>query len=117
METDAQQRARWVARWKDSGLTAKEFAAEAGLKASTLYNWSAQLSAAARKHSEHRGENAAQPRQSATPSPHIIELPVAAVTSAPAMIELLLGAVRVRVPPGVDEVTLTRVLRALAGAQ
>ena len=38
MEANAQQRAKWVERWKDSGLTAKEFAAEAGLKASALYN-------------------------------------------------------------------------------
>jgi transposase-like protein len=117
METDGQQRAKWVARWKDSGLTAKEFATEAGLNASTLYNWSAQLSAAARKHSAHRGETAAQSLLCATPSPHIIELPVAAVASTTAIIELLLGEVRVRVPPGVDEETLTRVLRALAGAQ
>lgn len=51
---DAQQRAKWVERWKDSGLTAKEFAAEAGLKASALYYWGAQLSAAARKDSEGR---------------------------------------------------------------
>jgi transposase-like protein len=51
-QTSAQQRAKWVERWKDSGLTAKEFAAEAGLKASALYYWRSQLSAAARKDSD-----------------------------------------------------------------
>ena len=48
-QTSTQQRAKWVERWKDSGLTAKEFAAEAGLKASALYHWRSQLSAAVQK--------------------------------------------------------------------
>ena len=113
MEANAQQRAKWVERWKDSGLTAKEFAAEAGLKASALYNWSAQLASAARKRSVAGDVVAPQALRSATPLPRVIELPVAAVASAPAMIELLLGDVRVRVPAGVDEETLTRVVRAL----
>ena len=114
MEANAQQRAKWVERWKDSGLTAKEFAAEAGLKASALYNWSAQLGSAARRRSGSGDEATPQALSSATPLPRIIELPVASVVSAaPAMIELLLGDVRVRVPAGVDEETLTRVVRAL----
>ena len=121
---DAQQRAKWVERWKDSGLTAKEFAAEAGLKASALYYWCAQLSAATREESESRdsSEQSVQSRRtrsakpekrSATRSPGFVELPVAEVTSAPAVLELLLGDVRVRVPSGFDEATLTRVVRAL----
>ena len=39
-------RADWakrVERWKDSGLTAKEFAAETGLNASTLSYWKWRL--------------------------------------------------------------------------
>jgi transposase len=126
--TNVQQRAKWVERWKDSGLTAREFAAEAGLKASALYYWSAQLSAAARSGSADReasSEQAVQsPRapsakpdsRSATP-PRFVELPIAAVTQAPAMLELLLGDVCVRVPSGFDEVTLTRVVRALGVAR
>ena len=113
MEANAQQRAKWVERWKDSGLTAKEFAAEAGLKASALYNWSAQLASAARKSPVERDGAARQAPRTATPLPRVIELPVAAVASAPAMIELLLGEVRIRVPAGVDEETLARVVRAL----
>ena len=127
--TNVQQRAKWVERWKDSGLTAREFAAEAGLKASALYYWSAQLSAAARSDSADREESSEQavqcPRapsaklegRSATPPPHLVELPVAAVASAPAMLELLFGDVRVRVPSGFDEATLTRVVRALGVAR
>jgi transposase-like protein len=121
---DAQQRAKWVERWKDSGLTAKEFAAEVGLKATALYSWRAQLSAAARRDSEGRNvselpvpsrrtRSAKREKRSATPPPRFIELPVAEVTNTPAMLELLLGDVRVRVPAGFDEATLTRVVRAL----
>jgi transposase len=125
----AQQRAKWVERWKDSGLTAKEFAAEAGLKASALYYWCSQLSASARRDSVGRDESsekavpsrqtlATKPeKRSATRSPRFVELPVAAVASAPAMLELLLGDVRVRVPSGFDEATLTRVVRALGVAR
>lgn len=128
-QPSGQQRAKWVERWKDSGLTAKEFAAEAGLKASALYYWSSQLSAASRKDSVSRDEStersaqsrcprSAKPeKRSATPSPRFVELPVAAVARAPAMLELLLGEVRVRVPSGFDEATLTRVVRALGVAR
>jgi len=127
--TNAQQRAKWVERWKDSGLTAKEFAAKAGLKASALYYWSAQLSARERRCSDRRSETTEQPmpsrathaakpaKQSAAASPHFVELPIAAVTQAPAMLELMLGDMHLRVPSGFDEVTLTRVVRALGGAR
>jgi hypothetical protein len=47
----------------------------------------------------------------------IIELPVATVQTASAMIELLLGDVRVGVPAAFDEMTLLRVVRALTGAR
>jgi hypothetical protein len=130
-QTRAQQRAKWVERWKDSGLTAKEFAAEAGLKASALYNWSAQLSAADRKLSDcgPEAETTEQPvrsgrarssakKRSSTSTPHFIELPtIAAVAQAPVMLELLLGDVCVRVPSGFDEGTLMRVVRALGVAR
>lgn len=126
-QTDAQQRAKWVERWKDSGLTAKEFAAEAGLTASALYNWSSQLSAAKRKQTGRGSEITEQPMRpeglsraetrSAPLAPHFVELPVAAVSQTPLMLELLFGNVCVRVPSGFDEVTLTRVVRALGGAR
>lgn len=127
--TSAQQRAKWVERWQASGLTAKEFGAEVGLKASALYYWRAQRAAATRKGAEDRHESpepsarssrmpAAEPEDpSAAPSLRFVELPVAAVAGAPPMLELLLGDVRVRVPSGFDEATLTRVVRALGAAR
>lgn len=127
--TSAQQRAKWVERWKDSGLTAKEFAAEAGLKVSALYYWRSQLSAAEQKDTHGRGESNEQPtpcsgtiapkpaKRSSNVTSHFVELPIATLTQNPAMLELLFGEVRVRVPSGFDEVTLTRVVRALRVAQ
>jgi hypothetical protein len=103
--TSAQQRAKWVERWKDSGLTAKEFAAGAGLKVSALYYWSSQLSARERRCSDRRSESTEQPmlsrathaakrtKLSAAPSPDFVELPIATVMQAPAMLELMLGDV------------------------
>lgn len=128
-QTSAEQRAKWVERWRDSGLTAKEFAAEAGLKATALYYWSSQLAAAsARVDPQGRDESAkpdvrsrrsraarSRPR-SLTPA-SFVELPVAAVANASVMLELVVGDVRVRVAPGFDEVTLARVVRALEAAR
>jgi hypothetical protein len=51
-------RAEWamrVERWKASGLTAKEFAAETGLKASTLTFWSWKLRREASGQDDQRG--------------------------------------------------------------
>jgi hypothetical protein len=88
-----------------------------------------QLSAAEPEGSDGRYETAEQSvrsqptpcakpgKRSATPLPRFVELPMASVASAPAMLELLLGDVRVRVPSGFDEETLTRVVRALGVAR
>jgi len=125
--TSSEQWAKRIERWKDSGLSAKEFAAETGLKASTLTYWRWKLSAAQRTDSSgqdevHRGQ--AEPKRgvkrrkgSATTMPACVELPVAAFASASAMLELVFGDVRVRVPSGFDEATLTRVVRALGVAR
>lgn len=121
---NAEQWSKHVERWKDSGLTAKEFAAETGLSASTLSNWRWKLSAAerecaSRKDGPSRTSKArsmkAQEKDVAASG--FIELPVAAWASAPVMLELVLGDVRVRVPSGFDEATLTRVVRALGAAR
>ena len=128
-QTSAEQRAKWVERWRDSGLTAKEFAAEAGLKATALYYWNSQLAAASARVDpggldentkpdvrSRRSRAARSGLRSSTPS-SFVELPVAAVASASVMVELVVGEVRVLVAPGFDEVTLTRVVRVLEAAR
>jgi hypothetical protein len=117
---------RRVARWRRSGLTAKEFSAREGLNASTLSFWSWKLGSTvggrsrngrrrepgkkeARKarHAEQFGESA---------SPFLgVELMTSANSGGGADLELLLGDVRVRVPPDFDESTLRRVMDAVRG--
>jgi hypothetical protein len=127
--TSSEQWAKHVERWRDSGLSAKEFAVETGLKASTLSYWRWKLSAAARASADGEAEVAQtagkaelkrrveRRRRTARVLPSCVELPVATVATAPAMLELLLGDVRVRVPSDFDEAALTRVVRALGAAR
>ncbi|OGQ80198.1 MAG: hypothetical protein A2289_13345 [Deltaproteobacteria bacterium RIFOXYA12_FULL_58_15] len=133
-EEDAMQRASaadWtkrVERWKDSGLTAKEFAAEMGFKASTLTYWSSKLRRAAgsngnaqsrvnfaKRWAESPARGSSAPPASA---PKLVELPVAQVVSLAPMLELVLqGDVRVRVPADFDEQTLVRLMRVVEQTQ
>jgi len=123
-------RAQWakrVERWKDSGLTAKEFAAETGVNASTLSYWSWKLGTS----QEGRGDGARssstearRKRRSRPKSPrstaggHFVEVAAPVVVASPAMLELVLHTdVRVRVPVGFDEATLASIVRAVGAAQ
>ncbi len=119
------QWAKRVERFRDSGLSAKEFAAETGLNASTLSYWRWKLAAqatgkakAARTAASTRPARArtAKPTKRAA-TPKFVEVPVAAVTTTPAALELWVGEVRVRVSQGFDEATLTRVVRAVEAAR
>lgn len=116
--SNAEEWAKRVARWRDSGLTAKEFAAETGLKASTLSYWSWKLRSGGEgpPSKQHRSRRASGGQPTATESEvaaQFVELPTASVLSTSAMLELIVGEFRVRVPAGVDEDTLGRVLRAV----
>jgi transposase-like protein len=106
-------RAEWVKRverWQDSGLTAKEFAAELDVTASALTYWKLKL----------RRERAVGTKEAtATASPtskflQLVPMSVQADTGAP--LELILrGGVIVRVPRDFDEPTLSRVLAMIGG--
>jgi hypothetical protein len=101
--------AKRVERWKDSGLTAKEFAAETGVKASTLTYWSWRLRASRPKQPSAR---------SSAPRGRFVQLSASSPSAAPATLELVLGAgIVVRIPSGFDEETLTRVVRAVGAAR
>jgi transposase len=122
--------AKRVERWKDSGLTAKEFATQTGLKASMLSYWQWKLRApdragrdaskqTAKPASGRRGMSVGTTRVAGVAEPmQFVELPAAVVASSTPWLELVLGSsTRVRVPVGFDEVTLTRVLRTLEGSR
>lgn len=123
--------AKRVERWKDSGLTAKEFAAESGLKASMLSYWQWKLRASGvsardagtgeqtRKRTLAKSGATGRSRELAGPGPmQFVELPATVVTSPEPALEVVLdGGQRVRVSVGFDEATLTRVLRALEASR
>jgi transposase len=113
-------RAEWakrVERWKDSGLSAKQFATEIGVSAQSLTFWSWKL----RKPENSDGAPTARrmdTRETRTETqPKFLQLvPAAAVRSAPSVLELVLGqGVVLRVASGFDEPTLLRLVELLGG--
>jgi transposase len=122
--------AKRVERWNDSGLTAKEFEAQSGFKASMLSYWRWKLRALDRAGRDPSGQ-AAKPASgtrsvsggatrvaSVAESMQFVELPAAVIASSTPWLELVLdGSARVRVPVGFDEVTLTRLLRAVEASR
>jgi len=114
-----------VERWKDSGLTAKEFAAETGINANTLSNWGWKLAVQRRSSPQ---ANAVPTRSEATfvdvtPSSAVGMTPQAALRSGaevvslePEPLEIVLRDGRlIRVPLHFDDGALRRVVLALEG--
>lgn len=113
-----------VERWKDSGLSAREFAAETGINASSLNSWSWRLRA-----EERRGQEAPMEIADAltgASAAGFVELPMASVSRGVAhssacsadQLELVLASgVRIRVPMGFDEATLKRVVDVLGSGR
>lgn len=88
-----------VARWRESGLTAQEFAAKTGLNRHTLRMWSSQL---------RRERRRSGPRARHRRGPRFIELQT--VPASGSVLEVALGDVVVRVPADFDQDALRRVL-------
>lgn len=99
--------AKRVERWKDSGLTAKEFAAELGINAGSLQQWAYQLKKRAvggkRETAEHQ------------PAPRFVE--VTPPVAVPQGFDVRVGRFTVAVPGGFDEGNLLRLLETLKVAQ
>jgi transposase-like protein len=112
-------RAEWVKRverWQDSGLTAKEFAAELDVSPNSLTFWKWKL-----------GRERSAPKANATKAPQSNDVTTLQflqlvptqddAPSSPASLELVIRHdLVVRVPRGFDEETLTRVVRVLGGS-
>jgi len=103
---------RRVERWKDSGLTAKEFAAEMGLNAGTLQFWHYKLKGS---------ERPARPPRPKHPSEAIlsslveVRAPTGAAVDHRFEIELSNGR-RVRVAAGFEPAALRTLLAVLEAA-
>ena len=103
--------AKRVQRWKDSGLTAREFAAEAGLNAGTLQYWASKL------RRESRRQQSEEP-DSASTALTFVELshqPAATEPLAKKAVpfELISGKLVVRIPPQFDAEALERLLAVM----
>jgi hypothetical protein len=112
-------RATWakrVERWKDSGLSAAEFAGELGISPNSLSWWKWQLArqdaAPTPATPKKRAAKAGKAHRMSRPRMKFVELP-----SVPALSELLEvvlpSGVRVRVPVHFDAVALGRLLETL----
>jgi transposase len=94
-----------VRRWRRSGLTAREFAARAGLNAGTLMYWASRLKKAA-----------TTPTRAASSEREPIRLPLVELTATVRAeyfeLELSPGR-RLRIPMGFDAAALERLLAVL----
>jgi hypothetical protein len=116
--------AKWVERWKDSGLSAKEFAAETGVKSSSLSYWKWKLGTGDERGNKRTGASAvvldSKPRAIRRPfgRARFVEVSAGTAATTSSMLEIVLsGGARVRVPAGFDEETLTRVVRVLEASR
>jgi hypothetical protein len=103
-----------IERWKDSGLTAKEFAAELGINAHSLTWWRWRLSSTrtAATKTRVRTQRTASEVSSATPAPLTFVELSAAVALEPLEV-VLPSSLRIRVPSGFDAGALRRLLEVL----
>lgn len=100
--------AKRVERWKDSGLTAEEFATETGINAHSLGWWKWRLGSEGKKQSPRAHARTRRRREGPLT---FVEMPAAAVSSG---FEIVLrSSVTVRVPPAFEREALARLLDVL----
>jgi transposase len=106
--------AKRIERWQDSGLTAKEYAAEIGVNAHSLswWRWHLSSSAAATPKIAPRPRRAKRASREASAPLTFVEFPTAAAVVDPFEV-VLPSSVRVRVPSCFDAAALRRLLDAL----
>lgn len=111
--TVREQWSKRVERWKDSGLSAKEFAAETGINAHSLSWWRWQLSKGdtAPKEPRRRRSRTAIAQPAASPAMKFIEM--MAPVSLDKLEIVLPSTMRICVRPGFDAATLGRLLDVL----
>jgi transposase-like protein len=114
--TTQAQRRRVVQQWRDSGLSAGEFAAEKGIKVNTLHTWRWRLQCEQQK----SGGTAEAKKRGATgkgKKPTFIDVTEALTgrveTERGSALQVLVAGVVIRVPVGFDETTLQRLVSVL----
>ena len=99
-------------RWQDSGLTAREFATEVGLKATSLTYWKWKLR---KHHAVLDGASMEHPRvarRRISRSIQSVELKSLTTSGGTqdSKFELVIGACTIRVPNAFDDISLRRLL-------
>jgi hypothetical protein len=111
MRTARAEWAKRVERWADSGLTAKEFAAELGINPGSLVFWKWQLKRDAREAPVSREGTPKVSRRRSVAKLPLVELRPSLLETR---IELELGAGRrLKIPAGFDVESLRRLLSVL----
>ncbi|HMJ10655.1 MAG TPA: IS66 family insertion sequence element accessory protein TnpB [Polyangiaceae bacterium] len=110
--------AKRVERWKDSGLSAKEFAAELDVSPKSLMFWKWKLrQLESTKGGQIAGGNKRQPR-TARMAPHsFVQLVPTPAPPSMALELVLRDGLVLRVAPGFDEATLLQVASLLGAAR
>jgi hypothetical protein len=98
--------AKRVARWKASGLRAKEFGAKFGIKPKSLEWWKWRLGSDAKR----RRTPVKSARLPATAMAPLTFVEMATGLGHESLELVLANGVRIRVPPGFDAATLLRLL-------
>lgn len=112
MESTRELWAKRVERWKDSGLTAKQFASEVGINAHSLSWWKWRLRSGSKGRPAARRSATMTIAAKSTLSPLTFVEMTAAVRNDALEVVLTTG-VAIRVRPEFDARTLTRLLDVL----
>ena len=113
-KTTSAEWAKRVERWQDSGLTAKEFAAELNVNAGTLAYWKYKL-----RRKSASSESADRPgirkAESAAGFLRVVPVVASGAESTNRFEVIISDRTVVRVPNDFDETVLIRLVRALGG--
>lgn len=108
MRTSRDEWKKRIERWRESGLTAEQYAAELGINAGTLKFWKYKLG---RPETGTAGRG--QPKQSRVPLPLVEVRPAVIATASGYELELS-GGRRLRIPASFEADALGRLLAVLA---
>ena len=112
-------RAEWakrVERWQDSGLTAKQFAAELDVSPSSLTFWKWKLRQTATREASRRSHTSGVSQVRADTPAKFLQLVPASETSTESALDVVLSSgVVLRITKGFDESTFVRVVQLLGG--
>jgi transposase len=118
MQMAKSTRAEWakrVERWQDSGLTAKEFAAELDVSPNSLTFWKWKLRQPSPREPSRSHTSRVSQARADTPTKFLELVPTSETSAESALDVVLASGVVLRVAKGFDESTLVRVVQLLGG--